>query len=158
MAAELLAGLGAVKTAFDIAKGLKNIDDAARRNAAVIELQEQILSAQQAQAALIERIGDLEKEVARFETWETEKQRYKLTDYGSGTFARELKPEAANGEPPHKICAGCYDKGVKSVLQFSHRGGGDQRLNFDCHSCGKRVALGTPQPRAQNPTMRSDYF
>jgi len=35
---------------FDIAKGLKDIDDAARRNAAVIELQERILSAQQSQS------------------------------------------------------------------------------------------------------------
>jgi hypothetical protein len=40
MAAELIAGLGAIKTAFDLAKGLKDIDDATRRNAAVIELQE----------------------------------------------------------------------------------------------------------------------
>jgi hypothetical protein len=40
MVAEVFAGLGAFKTAFDIAKGLKDIDDATRRNAAVIELQE----------------------------------------------------------------------------------------------------------------------
>jgi hypothetical protein len=35
MVAEVFAGLGALKTAFDIAKGLKDIDDATRRNAAV---------------------------------------------------------------------------------------------------------------------------
>ena len=40
MVGEALAGLGALKTAFDLAKGLKEIDDAARRNAAVIELQQ----------------------------------------------------------------------------------------------------------------------
>jgi len=42
MVGEVFAGLGAIKTAFDIAKGLKDIDDAARRNAAVIELQQKI--------------------------------------------------------------------------------------------------------------------
>ena len=35
MAAEIIAGLGALKTAFDIAKGLKDIDNAVSRNAAV---------------------------------------------------------------------------------------------------------------------------
>ena len=74
MVAEVFAGLGALKTAFDIAKGLKDIDDAARRNAAVIELQERILSAQQSQSALVERVHDLEKEVAGFEQWEAEKR------------------------------------------------------------------------------------
>jgi hypothetical protein len=63
----------ALKTAFDMAKGLKDIDNAVSRNAAVIELQENILAAQQAQAALIKRIDDLEKEVAGFEAWEREK-------------------------------------------------------------------------------------
>ena len=45
MVGEVFAGIGALKTAFDIAKGLKDIDDATRRNAAVIELQEKILTA-----------------------------------------------------------------------------------------------------------------
>jgi hypothetical protein len=109
MVGEVFAGLGAIKTAFDIAKGLKDIDDAARRNAAVIELQEKILTAQQEQMALVERIGELEKQIERFETWEAEKKRYKLTDYGGGTFAYALKPEEAQGEPEHRICAHCYD-------------------------------------------------
>jgi hypothetical protein len=55
MVGEAIAGLGAIKSAFDLAKGLKDINDAAVRNAAVIELQERILAAQQAQSALVER-------------------------------------------------------------------------------------------------------
>src|SRR5258708_7911008 len=85
MVAEVFAGFGALKTAFDIAKGLKDIDDAARRNAAIIELQEKILSAEQSQSALIERVHDLEKEVAGFEQWEAEKKRYALTDFGGNS-------------------------------------------------------------------------
>jgi hypothetical protein len=42
MVAEILGGISALKSAFDIAMGLKDIDDAARRNTAVIELQEKI--------------------------------------------------------------------------------------------------------------------
>ena len=67
MVGEVIAGLGALKTAFDLAKGLKDINDATIRNGAVIELQERILAGQQAQAALLEHIGTLEKEVAGFE-------------------------------------------------------------------------------------------
>jgi hypothetical protein len=62
MVAEVFAGLGALKTAFDIAKGLKDIDDTTRRNTAVIDLQEKILSAQQSQASLVESISNLEKD------------------------------------------------------------------------------------------------
>jgi hypothetical protein len=64
MVAEIYAGLSSVKAAFDIAKGLKDIHDATLRNAAVIELQEQILSAQVEHASLIDRIRELEKQMA----------------------------------------------------------------------------------------------
>ncbi|MFZ3324849.1 MAG: hypothetical protein WA231_02690 [Methylocella sp.] len=61
MVAEVFAGLSAIKTAFDLAKGLKDIDDATRRNAVIIELQEKILTAQAAQMELVETINDLKK-------------------------------------------------------------------------------------------------
>ncbi len=132
MVAEVFAGLGALKSAFDIAKGLKDIDNAARRNAAVIELQEKILAAQSAQSDLVELIRELEQKVASFERWEAEKKRYKLTDFGGGTFAYLLKPEATNGEPSHRICAQCYQKSEKSILQFLHRSYGQDY--FKCHN------------------------
>jgi hypothetical protein len=116
MVGEAFAGLSAIKTAFDIAKGLKDIDDAARRNAAVIELQKKILAAREAQSTLLDRVGELEKEVARFETWDAEKERYELKAFGRGV-AYALKPEAQGTDPPHHICATCYDRRKKSFLQ-----------------------------------------
>ena len=68
-------GIGILKTAFDIAKGLKDVADTARRNAAIIELQEKILAAQAAQSNLVEYIRSLEEQVTRFETWDTERER-----------------------------------------------------------------------------------
>ena len=88
MVGEAFARLSALKTAFDLAKGLKDIDDTARRNTAVIELQEKLLIAQSAQAELLERIRTLEEKVANFETWDTEKQRYELKPFGNA-FAYE---------------------------------------------------------------------
>jgi uncharacterized protein YlxW (UPF0749 family) len=87
MVAEVFAGLSALKTAFDIAKGLKDIDDAARRNAAVIELQEKILSAQRSQSTLIETVSELEKKIAEMKAWESDKQRYELKAIAPGIFA-----------------------------------------------------------------------
>jgi hypothetical protein len=61
MISEAMMGASALKTAFDMAKGLKDISDATIRNAAVIELQEKILSAQEAQFARVKRVDELEK-------------------------------------------------------------------------------------------------
>jgi hypothetical protein len=151
MAGEILAGLSAFKTMYDLAKALKDIDNATSRNAAVIELQEKILAAREAQSALLDRVSELEKEVARFETWESEKKRYKLTDFGGETFAYLLRPEEANGEPSHRICATCYQKNEKSILQFSHRSEGQDW--FMCYGCGKRQAFGV----YVSPVLDDDY-
>jgi hypothetical protein len=125
---------------------LKDIDDKTRRNAAVIELQEKILAAQQTQAALVESVSHLEKEVARFETWETEKKRYALKDYGGGTFAYELKQSEANGEP-HRACPACYQNGRISILQ--NQGGTYQgREQYHCATCKQQYLFGQYQPRS----------
>jgi len=156
MAAEIIAGLGAIKTAFDLAKGLKEINDTATRNAAVIELQQKILAAQEAQSALIERIRNLEIEIASFETWQTEKDRYKLTDFGAGTFAYLLRPKAANGEPPHRLCASCFHEGHKSILQFSAKSEGQDW--FECFRCKTRQAFGIYSSRNYDDGGEQDFM
>jgi len=150
MVAEVFAGLSAFKTLFDTARSLKDMNDAVVRSAAVIELQEQILSARAQQIELIERVRELEREVAQFKTWETEKQRYKLKDFGQNTFAYELKPEAANDEPEHLICPQCYQTGRKSILQFEGRDV-HQRESYRCFSCKTRLDLGVVRHRDLSP-------
>jgi hypothetical protein len=115
MAGEIFAGLSAIKTAFDLAKGLKDIDDDTRRNAAVIELQKELLAALDAQSTMLERIRELEKDVARFETWNTEKNRYELKPFGMGV-AYVLKAEDQGSEPVHQLCPNCCARGQKSLL------------------------------------------
>jgi rubrerythrin len=138
MVGEALAGLSAIKTAFDIAKGLKDIDNATSRNAAVIELQEKILAAREAQSALLDRVGTLEKEVARFETWEREKQRYELKSLGWGAFARMLKKTERGTEPPHWICTNCYEHGHIATLQHGHLKKGEG-LTWFCPACKNTI-------------------
>ncbi len=114
----IAGGLASLKAAKDIAESLLNLRDNAKFQAAVVELQGKILSAQSDQFASMERVRELETQLTKLEAWATEKKRYQLTDFGGGTFAYLLKPEAANGEPIHWLCANCYQKGRKSILQF----------------------------------------
>jgi hypothetical protein len=139
MVAEVYAGLSAFKTLFDMAKGLKDINDATVRNGAIIELQEKILAAREAQSAALERIGELEKEVADFETWDTEKKQYELKHLGWNAFAFMLKPDARGTEPPHWVCAHCFrDRRTAEVIQHTSvkRGEG---IGFFCPSCHTEI-------------------
>lgn len=140
MASEFIAGLGLFKTMFDMAKGLKDINDAAIRNGAIVELLEKITSAQMQQSALLERIGELEKEIARFEAWEAEKQRYELKSLPPGVFVRSVKDTMRNGEPPHYICANCYEQGKKSHLQSGGANNGLETLT--CNECDAKIRTG----------------
>ena len=140
---ETIAGLSAIKTAFDMTKALKDINDAAIRNAAVIELQEKILSAREAQTALLERIDDLEKEVTAFEKWETEKEESELKEIFARTFAYSIKESARGSRPPHLICASCYEDRKKSILQRA------DAAHLICPVCKTRIRF----DQAAHPTV-----
>ncbi len=138
MASEILAGLGAFKAMFDLAKGLKDVSDAATRNTVAIELQEKILAAQAEQSALIERVGELETQVAGYEAWDADKERYELNEFKPGQFAYPLKADVAGGEPAHMLCANCYNKIQKSILQTETRFPGRHEVTF-CQNCGNEL-------------------
>jgi hypothetical protein len=133
VANELIAGIGIFKSLYDSAKALKDINDATVRNGAVIELQEKILTAQEAQSSLIDRIRYLEEKIRDFETWESEKKRYELKSIGPSVFAYMLKPAMRGGEPPHWICTNCFSKRQTSIIQWGMmKGLGMRNL---CPSC-----------------------
>jgi Zn finger protein HypA/HybF involved in hydrogenase expression len=117
MAIELMAGLGIFKSLYDSAKALKDINDATIRNGAIIELQEKILAAREAQTTLLERISELEKEVTNFKTWAAEKEKYEVKVFSPGSIVYALKAQIQGAEPTHYICANCYEDGKKSFLQ-----------------------------------------
>jgi hypothetical protein len=138
MISEAMMGVTAFKAALDITKGLKDIDDRTRRNEAVIELQEKILGAQAVQAVLVQEVSQLEKEVASLKAWDTDKQRYELKDLGRGFFTFIPKHGMENGEPPHAICANCYQMGFKSFLQNSGHPTIHDR-SWDCPACKTKI-------------------
>ena len=144
MVGEVITGLGLFKSMMDMAKGLKDINDAVVRNSVIIVLQEKILAAREQQSALAERVRELEKEVAEAKAWESEKQCYELQAVDRGAFAYVLKPEMQGSEPRHWLCANCYNKGHKAFLQFREQlrtpsGGRSNQSRWICGSCKSEV-------------------
>lgn len=146
-----------LKTAGEIVQTMLGLKEAAAIQSKVIELNGVILSAQQsamasnlAQTELVNRIRDLEAELAQVKNWEAEKQRYQLTELPPGIFVYMLKPEMASGETPHKLCTTCFNAGKKSFLQSRSTTRGQTPLK--CVPCNVEFFVGhyvTPQVRTQ---------
>ena len=126
MIAEFGAAIAGLRGASDIANGLIKLDTLAQVQGKAIELNQIILAAQgdifaanAVQSVLIQRIADLEKELADVKAWEVTKQRYELKPPVEGVFVYGLKAEHYGTEPAHWICANCHESGRKSILQFS---------------------------------------
>jgi len=130
-----------LKAAFDIAKGINEIAKSADIQSAVINLQSQILSAQQyalgaseRESALKEEIAALKAEVAAAKSWLSERDRYELLDLRKGFFAYVLKPEEQGVLPYHALCANCFGKAKKSILQINGSTNVHQRA-WNCPEC-----------------------
>lgn len=152
---DVYAGLTSFKVMLDIAKTLKDMNDATARYGAVIELQEKILSAQESQTVLFNRIRELEELATEANAWKAEKTRYELHDFGGETFAYVLKADEARGEPSHKICANCFQSGRKSILQ-KLGGNINGQVLHRCPHCGVDIRLGNfVRTPTQQRSMRS---
>lgn len=144
---QAVTGLQAAK---NIVQALIGIHDAGVIKSKVIELQDAIMTAQSGalnaqmnQFTMLNRIRDLETQVTQMETWRAEKERYELTELGtadSRRFAYSLKSDVASPEPPHQICANCYNQGKKSILQHETLFPGRSDV-LQCHACSATIYL-----------------
>ena len=123
--ASIAAAAQSLKVAADIAKGMSELKTAAEIQSKVTDLQREILAAQSGalaaqseQFAMMEKIRELQREVARVRAWEETKQRYQLYEPSKGTFVYALKEGAHGADPSHWICTRCYDEGKRSILQL----------------------------------------
>jgi hypothetical protein len=159
----IAGALSSLKAANDIAQAMIGLRDAASFQSKLIEFQAKIIEANNSafaahdeRAALLQKISDLEKQVAKLEAWEAEKQRYQLQELPPGVFVRMLKPTMAGSEPIHRLCAKCYEDGTKSLLQSAGTVHGQETLN--CHRCGARMVVGVyqaPPPQNARPSWVS---
>jgi hypothetical protein len=147
----IASALSSLKAAKDIADAMISLRDTVAFQAKLIEFQGKLIdannaafAAQDERTALLERMRDLEKQVTDLKAWDTEKQRYELKDiYDGVSFAYVLKPHTPSAEPPHWLCAKCYQEGKKSILQRSEETAdpGDRLPFWKCPTCAARVMV-----------------
>ena len=155
--------VGSIKALFDLSKSFVGIRDANIIQGKVVELQSQILAAQSnamaaqsEQALMLERVDLLKKEVADLKAWDAEKTRYELHKLPAGGLVYRVKEEACGSEPSHCICASCYQKGQKSILQPIHHHIA-RSTSLDCPNCGTRsYETGVSHPGHTSP-VRSRF-
>ena len=141
--------ISGLKLAGDIAKGILELKSLSDVQGKVIELQSAILSAQSSalsanadQAAMVEEIRALKKEIADIKAWEEQKQRYKLVSPWGGAVSvvYSLKEKCKSSEPPHWICTKCYDDGRRTILQ--PRENKDGFILLVCPTCKSEIHSG----------------
>lgn len=123
--AAIQGAMGSLKLAFDLTKKFLEMKSLGEVQGIVIALQREIMDAQSStfaaqsdQAAMAETVRTLKEEIARVKAWEEQKQRYALVKAWphTGTVTYALKEESKGTEPPHWICAKCYEDSIKSIL------------------------------------------
>lgn len=121
--ASIAAAISSLKVAGDIAVGLINLKSATDVNTIAVELNQKILAAQHAlfeanatQTALVERIRELEGQIAAMKDWDAQKKRYKLVTPYTGVTVYAMQQSMCDGEPPHYICANCFQNNKRSML------------------------------------------
>lgn len=136
------AAVVSLKAATDIAKGIRELTNINDVQGKIAELRAEILSAQSSalaansdQFALLQRVRDLEKEIADMEAWDAEAQRYILTEIATGVFTYTVKEEHRAGEPEHHLCTNCFNQRHKSILQAETHDVG-RAQHYVCNRCG----------------------
>lgn len=159
--ATIQGAISSLQTAGNIAKSLFELKSMAEVQVKVMDLNSAILSAQQSaltaqseQFTMIQRIRDLEEEIARVKAWEEQKQRYKLVHpwEGATMVVYALKESSKGTEAAHWICTKCYDDGRRTILQPSFDKEGWSLIT--CPTCKGTIHVGTRG--THKPTYAAD--
>lgn len=146
----IAAAVASLKTAGDIAKSLLELRTLAEvqakamdLNGKIIDAQHQVFAANAAQTTLVERVRDLESQIARMKDWETEKKRYRMSAPATGAVVYALQREMSSGEPPHYLCANCFKQGKPSLLSdLPDLKAGTSMHYWMCSACGSKSGTG----------------
>lgn len=147
-----IAFIESMNAAIKITKALVGVRDAAMIEANIFELRDHLMTIQSSalqsqadQAALIQRVRDLEQEVVDLRTWETQKQRYQLVSPWAGCWLYALKDSSKGADPAHWICTHCYENGRREILQLVHER--DRRIHTvaKCFHCSFQIEMHNSQ-------------
>lgn len=137
------AAIAAVKNFVDLVGKLG--DDVSKEKAeaisqlydSVLDIQQQLLTAQSREYELLSRCRALEEEIAHAKDWQAEAVRYVLRSVDGGVV-RQQKANDASGNPPHWLCANCFEDQRKSYLQKDPKIVSDRHV-WKCPRCSTAV-------------------
>ncbi len=90
--------------------------------------------------AATDQIRDLKQRIVDAEHWATERSRYELHEAAPGCFVYRVKELERGSEPAHLLCANCYQRGVKSILQHETLSIGRAKVLF-CTGCNAELVI-----------------
>ena len=139
--------LATLQSAYGLAKDIADLEETHAVKMQIGELLTQILSAQESairsqerETALTRQVHDLEDRIREMETWSRQKERYQLTKLPPGILVYEIKEAARGDEPPHYVCAKCFEQQKRSFLNSDEPNLGTTKLH--CPSCGWEDRIG----------------
>ncbi|WP_295810352.1 hypothetical protein [uncultured Nitratireductor sp.] len=141
MVGEIFAGASAFKSLADGVKALSEIKDAKRRSEVEVDLLGKLIALQSDFSALRDSKEAIEKELVKIKDWNADKARYEMKSLEPGVLVYRVKEVERGSEPPHEICADCYNNDKKSLLHAVAKGNGLTR--YKCYSCGFDENTGT---------------
>lgn len=122
--AEITTLISSVKTAYDIAKGINSLKIEVERNESIskilqilLSVQFDALSMQENYQTLLNEKETIAKRLVETEKWDETESQYDLMRMSVGTFVRTPNKNHQSPEPLHWLCANCFDKKKKSLLQ-----------------------------------------
>lgn len=138
-------GIAAVKNLVDLlgkladgvstqqAKAMSQLYDS------VLDIQQQLLTAQNREYELLARCRALEEEIAHTRDWQAEATRYVLRSVDGGVV-RQQKAKDDSRNPPHWLCANCFEEQKRSYLQRDPKIV-DGRHVWNCPRCTTAVLV-----------------
>lgn len=155
MYAEINAAIQSAKIAYELVKATKELSNSTEVLTAVNDVHMKLSSAigaalasQEKQAALAERVRELEMQLRDVEDWNTQMQSYGLFEFPTKALAYKWQPKITKGgEPMHYLCTACVDKKKKTTLQPSSR-------HLHCPECKSHIRT-EPDPPSDNRTRPS---
>lgn len=139
MYAEIQAAISSTRLLADIIKASKELRESGELAAAVSDLNAKLLhvggvalAGQEKQAALAERIRELEQELVSLKNWDAQAQDYTLQAVGVEKvhFAQVYKPAVQSSKARHWACAKCFQDRKLYILS-AH-----DRFQYKCPNCG----------------------
>jgi len=118
-------GLKHLSNASKTASGLIDATVETKLQGAIIDMQKEIIAAQQnnilAQSEhqdLLQEVRALKAEIVQMKDWSADAERYEMkTVSPQGVVVYAIKPTEQGAEPPHELCPNCYANRKKSIMQ-----------------------------------------